>query len=205
MESIETKIATLGGIQNIYPNNYHDIDISKHLINIKNTMHDLPQKEIIDFSKLYGFSAFKRQVYINAIENSTFLEDGKVEVGTIYGFGGESYSVIDIINKYYKEDQLNYSFYPIIEGYPGDIVFYSLKKETFGMIFYWHHESNIGDDITLISNSFSEFINNLYYDEDDIKSEALSYDELIVVNEKRKRFGLPPIDKYKNLIHNTSN
>jgi hypothetical protein len=126
----------------------------------------LPEDEIINFAKEYGFSMFNNSIYIKSMEKNDFLVDGEIELGIIYGFGNSINSIKWIIETYFKEEQLNKRFYPLFEGYPGDIIFYSLEKETFGKIYYWHHESDIGDDIMLIKNSFKDFFNGLHFEEE---------------------------------------
>lgn len=89
----------------------------------------------------------------------------------------------------------------ICEGYPGDIIFYSLEKSVFGKIYYWHHESDIGKDILLIANSFIDFIKGLNCEIEEEKfMEELSDEELKNINEKRRKVGLPLIDKYRNQL-----
>jgi hypothetical protein len=122
---------------------------------------------IINFTKEYGFSMFTNNVYIKSIKKNYFLNDGEVKPGIIWGFGESRNSVKEIVETYFIEEQLNKNFYPLFEGYPGDIIFYSLEKETFGKIYYWHHDSEIGKDTLLIKNSFNEFIDKLYLKEDD--------------------------------------
>jgi hypothetical protein len=154
------KIEKVGGLERIEKIDgkyfYENIEF------IKNIMGILPEGEIINFTKEYGFSMFNNSVYIKSTEKNDFLTDGEIELGIIYGFGNSRNSIKEIIEIYFIEEQLNKKFYPLFEGYPGDIVFYSLEKETFGKIYYWHHESEIGGDIFLVKNSFKELINNLH-------------------------------------------
>jgi hypothetical protein len=193
------KIKKLGGIERIAETDENDIQ--DNIEYTKNIMMVLPEDEIINFTKEYGFSMFKNEVLIKSNEKNYFLKNGKIELGIIYGFGKSNDSVKEIIETYYIEEQLNKKFYPLFEGYPGDIIFYSLEKETFGKIYYWHHESEPGKDILLIKNTFEEFINGLYSKKiKEEKLKILSDEELKNVNERRKNFGLPLIDKYGNQL-----
>jgi hypothetical protein len=169
------KIEKVGGLERIEKIDgkyfYENIEF------IKNVMGILPEDEIINFTKEYGFSMFNNSVYIKSTEKNDFLADGEIELGIIYGFGNSRDSIKEIIKTYFIEEQLNKKFYPLFEGYPGDIVFYSLEKETFGKIYYWHHESEIGKDTFLIKKSFKELINNLH----NIKEETISMEKKPVI------------------------
>ena len=192
------KIKKLGGVERIEEMDEKYIQENNEYV--KNIMGVLPEDAIINFLKEYGFSMFNNNVCIKSDEKNDFLLDGTIELGIIYGFGRNRNSVEEIVKTYYIEEQINQRFYPLFEGYPGDIVFYSLEKETFGKIYYWHHESERGKDILLIKKSFNEFFNKLYFEEEKVKIEVLSREELKRVNENRQKFGLPLIDKYKNII-----
>jgi hypothetical protein len=192
------KIEEMGGLERI--EDFDEKYIQENIQCIKNIMGILPNDEIINFTKEYGFSLFNNTVYIKSKEKNDFLVDGKIELGIIYRFGNSRNSVKEIIQTYFIEEQLNKKFYPLFEGYPGDIIFYSLEKETFGKIYYWHHESEQGEDIVLIKNTFDDFFNKLYFVEEKIEIKVLSEKELKIVNENRLKFNMPLIDKYRNII-----
>lgn len=201
MIDIHQKIKSLGDIIFREERERHNAHYTLEFI--KSVMDALPEQRVIDFIKEYGFSTFKNYVMIKPIEKSSFLSSGEIELGLIFGFGDETDSVKDAIDTYFIEEQLNWKFFPLFEGYPGDIIFYSLEPETKGKIYYWHHEGDINADKSLIANSFEEFINNLYLrqeDEEEEEQPELSADELASVNERRKRVGLPLIDKNRNEI-----
>lgn len=193
-----SEIEKLGGVEHI--EDFDEKYIQENIEYIKSIMGILPEDEIIDFTKKYGFSKFNNNVYIKSNERNDFLDSGEIELGIIYGFGYSRNSVKKIIKTYFIDEQLNKKFYPLFEGYPGDIIFYSLEKETFGKIYYWHHESETGKDVLLIKNSFKDFFNKLYFKEEKEEMEVLSEEELKRINEKRLKFNLPLIDKYKNAI-----
>jgi len=50
-------------------------------------MDAIPEEQVINFIKEYGFSTFKSQVMIKATEKSSFLSSGEIELGAIFGFG----------------------------------------------------------------------------------------------------------------------
>lgn len=200
MNSIQKKITDLGGVKFLDERNKNQ-NANDNLTYAESVVGALPEQRVIDFIKEYGFSTFKNYVMIKAIEKSSFLSSGEIELGLIFGFGDGIDSVKDAIDTYFIEEQLNWKFFPLFEGYPGDIIFYSLEPETKGKIYYWHHEGDINADKSLIANSFEEFINNLYLRQEEEEEEPeLSADELASVNERRKRVGLPLIDKNRNEI-----
>lgn len=195
----DNKIYNLGGVK--FLEKKENIDIDSYLKHIESIMGEIPSMQVLKFSKEYGFSIFRNKVFIKAIQSSDFIKD-KIEIGVIFGFGEFKNNIKNIIDRYYKEEQINCKFYPLCEGFPGDIIYYSLDKETFGKVFYWHHDANIGEDITLISGSFEDFINNLFSEKEEDKLDVLSDEELKSINEKRKKVGLPLIDKYRNPLKN---
>jgi hypothetical protein len=172
------KIKEIGGVHFIEESN--EKYIQENIEYIKNIMKIFPEDEIINFTKEYGFSMFNNNVYINSNEKNDFLVDGKIELGIVYGFGESRNSIKEIIKTYFKEEQLNKIFYPLFEGYPGDIIFYSLEKETFGKIYYWHHESEIGKDIVLVKNSFEELMKNIYFIEEESEKEISDKEPKII-------------------------
>lgn len=191
-------IEKLGGIKTINK----DASTNEEIIAfVKKTMGCLPENVVIDFSMLYGNSVFNKQVVIESIHQSRFLSDGIVEIGLIFGMGTYKYNVEQIIRMYYVDEQIKSKFYPICEGYPGDIIYYSLEEGSFGQILYWHHESVEGQDTFLISNSFNEFLEGLYVKRNkEIDIPIVTDDELAKINERRKKVGLPLIDKNKKII-----
>jgi len=96
---------------------------------------------------------------------------------------------------------MSLKFFPIFDGYPGDIIYYSLEKNSFGKISYWHHGSDIEEKDIFIASTLDEFIDTFFIDdENDINEKPLSNEELEQINAKRKKVGLSPIDKFKNII-----
>jgi hypothetical protein len=164
------KVKTLGGVEHIEESDKKYVQ--ENIEYVENIMGILPEDEILKFTEEYGFSMFNNNVYIKSKEKNDFLADGEIELGIIYGFGESRNSIKEIIKTYFKEEQLNKKFYPLFEGYPGDIIFYSLEKETFGKMYYWHHESEIEKDIILIKNSFEELIKDIYFIKEEAKNKS---------------------------------
>lgn len=168
---------------------------------MEDIMGDIPDTETLEFIKEFGFSIFNNHIMIKSIDKSQFLSTGEIEIGLIFGFGKGTDSISSTIEKYNSPDQINSKFFPLFEGYPGDIIFYSLEAFTKGQIYYWHHEADINTDKTLIAKSFKEFINKLYVKDEEMEVlEELSEIELESINNRRKKVGLPLIDKFRNEI-----
>jgi hypothetical protein len=70
------KIKKLGGIDHI-----EEAEIKENIEYIKNIMGILPDNEIINFTKEYGFSMFNNNVYVKPVEKNYFLNDGKIKPG----------------------------------------------------------------------------------------------------------------------------
>ena len=158
------KIKKLGGIENIEKMNSRFIQ--SNIVYISKIMGILPDAEILKFTEDFGFCMFNKNICINSNERNEFLKDGKIELGIIFGFGESNNSVKNIVKTYFKKEQINEKFYPLFEGYHGDIIFYSLENEKFGKIYYWHHESSIDEKKVLVENSFEHFFKKLYIVED---------------------------------------
>lgn len=158
--NFKEKIRKLGGVERVEEmDKEHARENNEY---IKTTMGALPEDEVIDFIKEYGLSTFNNSVYISPKEKSEFLTDDKIKLGMIYGFGHTKKGVKEIIRTYYREEQLNKRFYPLFEGFPGDIIFFSLEPATHGKIYYWHHKAEPGNNIQLIKDTFNVFIASLY-------------------------------------------
>jgi len=200
MSNLFKKIDDLGGVKYLKSQNSessHDEGLSF----VKKAMGNVPENEVSEFVSKFGNSRFTKDVFGKNSNKSGFLQSGKVEIGTIFGWGKSSKSIESIIDQYYSVDQINLKFFPLFEGYPGDIIYYSLEENSLGKIYYWHHESDIDEEDILIADSFYHFIDTFYIEyEDNVDEKPLSDNELEQINTKRKKVGLPPIDKFKNII-----
>ncbi|RFZ92284.1 hypothetical protein D0C36_12665 [Mucilaginibacter conchicola] len=204
MSRFRDKIRSVGGVDFISQIAAEELKAQRvqTLQVVQDTMGVLPQADVIDFITDFGNSYFKKNVFGKTANTSSFLNTEDIDIGTVYGWPDTHTGIREIINTYNIEEQLNTRFFPLFEGYPGDVIYYSLNQDTFGKIFYWHHEGELDAPDTLISNSFSDFIDTLFIGEEDEETdeEPLSDDELTRINANRNKAGFPPIDKYRNII-----
>lgn len=173
-----------------------DYDINSFLDTVKELMGRLPEKGLLHFISEYGFSYFKTEMIVEPIQKQRNTD--YFIVGPILGFGKTTVSVEKNIKMYYSQDQIEIKFFPICEGASGDLIIYSLEDQSFGKVYYWSHDSALGNDTFLIAESFDEFINKI-----EIKKEEKDKREVIevkysprllkLINEKRIKDGLPPL------------
>lgn len=200
MSNLFNKIENLGGVRYLNNENLESLE-NEGLSFVKKIMGNIPESEMVEFISKFGNSRFIKDVFAKNMNKSEFLQSGKIEIGTIFGWGQSSKSIESIINQYYSIDQIRVNFFPIFDGYPGDIIYYSLEKNSFGKIYYWHHESDIDEEDIFIANTLYDFIDTFFInDENEVNEKPLSDDELEKINIKRKKVGLSPIDKFKNII-----
>lgn len=200
MSNLFDKIEDLGGVKflgNEDSESSKDLDLS--FVNSK--MGKIPDLEITEFVSKFGNSRFINDVYAKNDIKSGFLQSGEIEIGTIFGWGDSNKGVSSIINQYFSPDQITARFFPLCEGYPGDIIYSSLEEGSFGKIYYWYHESDNEEDDYFLADTLNDFIDKFFIKvEDDSDEKPLSDDELEQINIKRKKVGLPPIDNFKNII-----
>lgn len=200
MSNIFNKIEDLEGVKYLKDQNSESLQ-DEGLSFVKKTMGNIPDSEIAEFISKFGNSRFTKDVFAKNSSKSEFLQSREIEIGTIFGWGQSSKSIESIIDQYYSTDQINLKFFPLFEGYPGDIIYYSLEENSFSKIYYWHHESDIDEGNILIADTLQDFIDTFFIKyENDVVEKPLSDDELEQINIKRKKVGLPPIDKFKNII-----
>lgn len=204
MNKHESKIKTLGGVQFTEESSKDELGESKieTLEEVKHVMGTLPSDDVIDFITEFGNSRFEKNVAVKSLNTCAFLSSSNIELGDIFGWLDGHSAVLNVIETYYQQDQLNRKFFPLFEGYPGDIIYYSLEKSNLGCIYYWHHESDMDAADTLIAESFEALIETLFVldDIDEKEQPPLTDDELQTINEKRAKFNMRPIDQYRNEI-----
>lgn len=174
-----------------------DYDIKSFLDTVKDLMGKLPNKDLLDFIYKYGFAYFNVEMVVAPMEKHSHSKD--FIVGPILGFGNTPISIEKNIRMFYSEDQIGMKFFPICEGASGDLIIYSLEQKSFGKVYYWSHDSAIGNDTSLIGESFNDFINRIK-----VKQEEKDNKEIIkvkyssrllkLINAKRIKDGLPPLE-----------
>lgn len=198
MNNLFDKIEDLGGLKFLNNQNLESSK-DKDLSFVNSKMGKIPDIEITEFISKFGNSRFIKDVYAKNDIKSGFLQSGEVEIGTIFGWGDSNKGVRSIINQYFSPDQITVRFFPLCEGYSGDIIYSSLEEDSFGKIYYWYHESD--NDDYFLADTLHDFINKFFIKvEDNTDEKPLSDDELEQINMKRKKVGLPPIDNFRNVI-----
>ena len=92
-------------------------------------------------------------------------------------------------------------FFPLCEGASGDLIVYSLEEGSLGNIYYWSHDAPIGDDLVLVAKSLNDFISRIEPKKEDkedkreVVSVTYSPRLLKLINEKRLKDGLPPLEQ----------
>jgi hypothetical protein len=200
MSNLANRIEDLGGVKFLDNQNLESLR-DESLAFVEKIMGALLETDVVELISQFGNSRFNNDVFAKTINKSKFLQSEEIEIGTLFGWGESKESVQSIIKQYHTVDQVNLRFFPLFEGYPGDIIYYSLEEDSFGKIYYWHHESFLDDEAVCIANSLSDFVDTFFIEKETIVEEKpLSDEELEQINIKRKKVGLPLIDKFKNII-----
>jgi hypothetical protein len=158
------KINLLGGIEKNKKKKI--VTAQKSGINFlsKDILSKLPETYVF-LCKNYGSFSFKNLVCVNGIERTPVSDtEGKVSVDDFYDCINSYDEVSELLKKY--DEQLTKKVLPIFDGEPGDLICLSLLDNDFGLIYYWHHESNIVKDTYLISKSFDDFFMQLQKEEE---------------------------------------
>lgn len=171
-------------------------DINSFLDTVKDRMGRLPATDLLDFVSEYGFASFNTDMIVTPMEKQEHSD--YFVVGPFLGFGNTAVSIEKSIGMFYSEEQIGMKFFPICEGASGDLIIYSLEEQSFGKVYYWSHDSAIGDDTFLIAESFNDFIGRIEArkeEKDDREVVGVKYSPrlLKLINEKRMKDGLPPL------------
>jgi len=183
-------------------------ELTESMINgVKKTLGILPEKEVLDFVSQYGFGYFTSEVGIIPTELPPVVtKDHPVcPVGRFFGFCDGKNSIDNIIKTYGIPEQISIRFFPLCDGVSGDLFLYSLEEKSFGKIYYWYHEGDIGNDLFLVRDSFNAFIEDLQSfkppvaQKGKVKRTFISPKMLELMNETRVQNGLPPLTEKEAL------
>jgi len=174
---------------------------------VEKTLGILPEKEVLDFVSQYGFGYFTGEVGIIPIELPPVVtkEDPVCPVGRFFGFGDGKNSINNIIKTYSIPEQISIRFFPLCDGVSGDIFLYSLEEKSFGKIYYWYHEGDIGNDLFLVAENFTAFIDGLQQiiskpvEKSKVRMTFISPKMLELMNKTRAQNGLPPLTEQEAL------
>ncbi|AWH84862.1 hypothetical protein HYN59_06875 [Flavobacterium album] len=151
--SYERSFEKLGGI----PDAKIDVDSFKDYL--KRHSIDLP-KDIFDLLADHSGEYFKNDIEITNVELVPTASSGKIGLGSIVN-ANDIKDIIQIIG--YLPDDV----FPVMEGSAGDHIVVGIGRSNYGKMYYWYHEANYGEEMTLIFNSFKDFVDNLQQVEDD--------------------------------------
>ena len=175
-------------------------DVTSFLEEVKSIMGTLPDHTILQFITTYGFSYFNDEMVVSPLEKQA-NSDELLYVSGILGFGNTQRSVEKSIKMYYCKEQISIKFFPLCEGASGDLIVYSLEESSLGNIYYWSHDTPIGDDLILVAKSLNDFISRIdpkkedKEDKREVVSVTYSPRLLKLINEKRIKDGLPPLEQ----------
>ena len=175
-------------------------DVTSFLEEVKRTLGTIPDNTVLQFITTYGFSYFNEEMVVSPLEKQA-NSDELLYVSGILGFGNTQRSVEKSIKMYYCKEQISIKFFPLCEGASGDLIVYSLEESSLGNIYYWSHDAPIGDDLVLAAKSLNDFISRIEPKKEDkedkreVVSVTYSPRLLKLINEKRIKDGLPPLEQ----------
>lgn len=142
---------------------------------------DIPE-ELVIFSETFGAFSFKNGVSAKGIKDSRIADkNGCIPVNYFVAISGTINTMMHLYRDY--KDNLTRKFLPFCEGTSGDLIGVSLKKKDFGRIYYWFHESEVGKEYILMANSFYEFLQSLFIEEevgDEVEQKNKEIDENVL-------------------------
>jgi len=174
---------------------------------VEKTLGILPEKRLLDFVSQYGFGYFTGEVGIipTKLPPVVTKEDPVCPVGRFFGFGDGKNSISNIIKTYSIPEQISIRCFPLCYGVSGDIFLYSLEEKSFGKIYYWYHEGDIGNDLFLVAENFTAFIDGLQQiiskpvEKSKVRMTFVSPKMLELMNKTRAQNGLPPLTEQEVL------
>lgn len=163
MNAIVEKILSLGGGKKnpLCPDDDSKNSKINLFIDIENQFNSILPVSYKNFYNIFGPFSFSKTIQIKCIDAVPIASNGnKVAVNYFYSIAktGEC-SMLNLISTY--EEQLPENLLPICDGEPGDLICISLREIEYGEIYYWHHESDAGKNLFLVSQSFEDFIMSL--------------------------------------------
>lgn len=176
-EEIETKIASLGGVQE-NPSCRASIvgeEYTKSLNEFELLFSSVLPEAYKHFYGKYGPCAFVNSVKIKCEETVPAANDmNEVSVDYFYAIRKEGEcSIGRLLNQY--ADQMPKGLLPICDGEIGDLICIDLRKgNSFGRVVYWYHEGDLTNDIFTVAKSFTEFLLKL-----ELRNEVDQSNELV--------------------------
>ena len=167
-------------------------DVTSFLEEVKRTLGAIPDNTVLQFITTYGFSYFNEEMVVSPLEKQA-NSDELLYVSGILGFGILREVLRKSIKMYYCKEQISIKFFPLCEGASGDLIVYSLEEGSLGNIYYWSHDTPIGDDLVLVAKSLNDFISRIEPKKEDkedkreVVSVTYSPRLLKLINEKKNK------------------
>ncbi|KIL11061.1 SMI1/KNR4 family protein [Bacillus sp. Je.9.29.b] len=139
----------------------------------ENAYHISPDYK--SFISEYGECWIEDNVYTHLREKPVWLVGESVPVELFYGLEQNDYDIREAIKTY--KDQLPEQIIPIADADGGDLICLDVSKINQGKIYFWDHELRDREqDLFLIADTFTEFIEGLFVVEDDEDSDTEDID-----------------------------
>lgn len=177
-EEIESKIASLGGVQKnpSCTTNIIDEEYTRSLNEFELLFSSVLPEAYKHFYRKYGPCSFVNSVKIKCEQAPPPAnERNEVSVDYFYAIQKEGEcSVGRLLNQY--ADQMPKGLFPICDGESGDLICIDLRKGNgFGRVIYWYHEGDLTKDVFIVAESFIKFILKL-----ELRNEADQSDDELV-------------------------
>lgn len=118
------------------------------------------------FINEYGECWIEDNVYTYLREKPVWLVGESVPVELFYGLEQNDYDIREAIKTY--NEQLPEQIIPIADADGGDLICLDVSEINQGKIYFWDHELRDREqDLFLIADTFTEFIEGLFVVEDD--------------------------------------
>jgi hypothetical protein len=180
-EKIISLINSLGEREEYSSGRYNNIIFCSEAILSNYFKTDIP-RELVIFSEIFGAFYFRNDISTKGIKDNRIADKkGCVPVNYFVSISGNKNTMMHLYTDY--KDQLSRKFLPFCEGTSGDLIGISLKKKDFGKIYYWFHESEVGKEYILMANSFYEFLQSLFIEEevgDEVEKQNKEIDENVL-------------------------
>lgn len=147
MNFIEKKIESLGGVD--YINRKKSGKLRDKIMDAEK-----PPAAVVALIDQFGYAMFNETIGCKTITKIPVAGKKWTEIGVIFGWGNDESGVRSNLENLKDEDN-GEGYFPLAEGYPGDMICISLKGKNKGKIFYWCHDEG---EFYTIAKSFKEFV-----------------------------------------------
>ncbi|QEM11516.1 SMI1/KNR4 family protein [Mucilaginibacter rubeus] len=155
------KLKLIGGVEKNLFCADDEQQIQNAFLNIEAIFNSHLPQSYKDFYINIGAFSFLELVCAKCIDvNPVMLKGNKISVGDFYCItGNDGSSITEVLSTF--EEQLPVGLLPICDGELGDIICMSLREADYEYVYYFHHESPLGNDLFLIATNFVAFVMKL--------------------------------------------